>query len=275
MLALDLPMTAVDEDQALTDLCLDPDFAPHHASWLAAYGRYRAKSGNEFGLHKLEFPKALESKLEDLYKNRRNNPTFATLRKTRVKCCPMCGSPGTGHLDHHLPESKFREFAVLPANLVPACGHCNSGKKQAKGKGAAWPARFLHPYYDRYANKALWRVVVSDPIAVSFVPLPEPTLGPRLTRLIQFNLDNLLGWQFEMHLETYWTSLPAFIAKETPAGGVPAASAFDAAWLVLYFSSTTTEGLNGWKSALLRGIKDDPIIRAHLCAEAAALPTSV
>lgn len=60
--------------------------------------------------------------------------------------CPLCGHRAVSTLDHHLPKAHYPVLAVVPLNLVPACGDCN------KSKLAALPAtaneETLHPYYD-------------------------------------------------------------------------------------------------------------------------------
>ncbi|WP_172717324.1 HNH endonuclease [Neorhizobium sp. T6_25] len=85
--------------------------------------------------------------------------------------CPFCG--GVGHvftLDHYLPKSSFPLFSVLPANLVPCCRDCNTGKSATFGTTAEQQP--LHPYLDdpKLFNQR-WvraRLVPSDPIGVLF-----------------------------------------------------------------------------------------------------------
>jgi len=48
--------------------------------------------------------------------------------KRLLKYCPMCGTTLPSTFDHYLPASKFPEFAVLGANLIPCCSLCNSRK---------------------------------------------------------------------------------------------------------------------------------------------------
>ncbi len=67
--------------------------------------------------------------------------------------CPYCGGMGEmgedgelGTADHFLPKAYFPTYAVLPLNLVPACGVCN------KGMGGSFPTdenlQPLNPYLD-------------------------------------------------------------------------------------------------------------------------------
>lgn len=274
MITLPLPMDAFDEDAALKKICASPHYTAHHAAWLDAYRLYRRRRGSEFGITKASFPDDVKAKQKELYTYRRGNPFFTALRNARHPCCSRCGSPMTGHLDHHLPESEYREFAVLPANLVPTCDSCNSGLKQNKGKGSGWPQRFLHPYYDRFASKALWRIVIKDPVAFDFLPVPEPSLRPRLTELVRYNLDNLLGWQFRNITANHWTALPASVANWRKLTDTPNSSVVPVLGFLLG-AAAAAEGLNGWKAALLRGIIDDHAACAYLGALAANLPEAL
>lgn len=61
--------------------------------------------------------------------------------------CPMCGERDVTTLDHVLPRSVFPEFAVLPANLVPACSECNR-RKRSYYRDASGGAIFVHAYRD-------------------------------------------------------------------------------------------------------------------------------
>lgn len=274
MITLPLPMKISDEDSALKKICESAEYVAHLAAWQDAYRLYRRRRGNEFGIEKTSFPDDVKLKQKEIYTYRRGNAFFTALREARHPCCARCGSPMTGHLDHHLPEAGFREFAVLPANLVPTCGSCNSGLKHDKGTGSAWPQRFLHPYYDRFAEKALWRVAIRNPVAFDFAPVPEPTLRPRLTELVRYNLDNLLGWQFRNHVANQWSALPGTVAKWRERTCAPHSSV-ETILGVLLVTAAASEGLNGWKAALLRGILYDQIACAHIDALAGALPEAM
>lgn len=68
--------------------------------------------------------------------------------------CPLCGVGTVAHCDHHLPQSKYPDLAVLPLNLVPACHFCNDTKK-AKHPNNAGQQTF-HPYYDQHLLADNW-----------------------------------------------------------------------------------------------------------------------
>ena len=85
--------------------------------------------------------------------------------------CPYCGGVGElGTLDHYLPKSRFPAYSVLPLNLIPACGVCNTGM------GSNFPTdpnlQPLHPYLDEvHFFDEKWTtasVREEDPIVVDF-----------------------------------------------------------------------------------------------------------
>jgi hypothetical protein len=91
--------------------------------------------------------------------------------------CPYCGGcgefvddEGVGTLDHFLPKARFPAFSILPGNLVPACGTCNTGM------GSSFPTdpnlQPLHPYFDapHFFEEKWTTVTVSeqDPVMVTF-----------------------------------------------------------------------------------------------------------
>lgn len=88
------------------------------------------------------------------------------------KKCPLCGVGAVAVLDHHLPKSKYPDFAVTPANLVPACHHCND-RKRAKFPRNAFE-QTLHPYFDGYLT-GQWvfaRLEPVTPLVLAFFVRP-------------------------------------------------------------------------------------------------------
>lgn len=91
--------------------------------------------------------------------------------------CPYCGGcgefveeEGVGTLDHFLPKARFPVYSILPINLVPACGVCNTGM------GSSFPIdpnrQPLHPYFDAphfFEEKWTTATVLEEvPVVVSF-----------------------------------------------------------------------------------------------------------
>ena len=82
--------------------------------------------------------------------------------------CPLCGHRTVSTLDHHLPKAHYPVLAVVPLNLVPACGDCNKSKLAAFPTTANQEA--LHPYYDDIeGDRWLFAdVVIGTPAALRF-----------------------------------------------------------------------------------------------------------
>lgn len=63
--------------------------------------------------------------------------------------CPLCGMGETSTLDHYLPKEQYPQYAVFSQNLVPACPHCNTLKRDRILDEHTQVRLFLHPYFDR------------------------------------------------------------------------------------------------------------------------------
>lgn len=90
--------------------------------------------------------------------------------------CPLCGVGNVAHCDHHLPQSRYPDLAILPINLVPACHFCND-KKRAKYPDNAAKQTF-HPYFDQHLLRDAWvRATLNPgpPPVLVFDTAPPPT----------------------------------------------------------------------------------------------------
>ncbi|MGF1728473.1 hypothetical protein [Photobacterium kasasachensis] len=116
-----------------------------------AYQEYEIMSGNVLNIRAIQINEALSSALKVHYKSEPDCFSFIPeLRASSRRVCPMCGSLGTGTLDHLLPQAKFPEFSVFSKNLVPACD-CNSKRKDVVcgvDEDTQEEVRVLHPYFD-------------------------------------------------------------------------------------------------------------------------------
>jgi hypothetical protein len=84
------------------------------------------------------------------------------------RTCPLCGVGTVSSLDHHLPQSKYPEYILVPANLIPACADCNKAKFTKFPKQAN--QQTIHPYFDDYTQET-WlyaEVVEMSPPALRF-----------------------------------------------------------------------------------------------------------
>lgn len=86
--------------------------------------------------------------------------------------CPYCGGIGRPRtLDHYLPKSKYPQFSVLPANLLPCCRDCNTENKSTSTATTA-QEQVIHPYFDndRFFNEQwiMARVYPGNPCSLEF-----------------------------------------------------------------------------------------------------------
>lgn len=89
--------------------------------------------------------------------------------------CPYCDTGQVATLDHYLPKKRFPEFAVLSANLIPACFRCNNARGTALVSDGN---RIWHAYLDE---------VPDEPILFAEV---KSTAG---TQVIKFSMRNPEG----------------------------------------------------------------------------------
>jgi 5-methylcytosine-specific restriction endonuclease McrA len=75
--------------------------------------------------------------------------------------CAYCSDRDATTLDHYLGKASFGVFAVLPANLVPACMPCNLARAARELRTRA-PANTLHPHYDDVAEIRWLRARIVD-----------------------------------------------------------------------------------------------------------------
>lgn len=115
-----------------------------------------------------------KEELVSLYKNHLSSSTGAAREVyNRVRNlsphnkCPLCGVGNVAHCDHHLPQSKYPNLAVLPSNLVPACHFCNDRKRAKFPLGAG--DQTFHPYYDHHLLAHNW-------VRATLNPGPPPVL---------------------------------------------------------------------------------------------------
>lgn len=262
MLVVKHPADAEAEDEKLKSILKKAHFAPHAVAWAQAYKDYRQAKGDPWQLEAVAFTPSIRQQQLDLYETRRNGGPLRRIRATKgLKNCPMCGSPTIGTLDHYLPKDSFPEFSVMPSNLLPTCSMCNSGGKGRIFKGTAPGERFLHPYYDTVGSGAIWRVLVNAPYkAATFTAVPEPSLPHQQASTMSFHLQNVLGLAFLTHAETYWDALPEDLATVMRDQDVDASEA----WQRELKTATRTMGLNGWRTALLRGVIADSAARSYV-----------
>lgn len=261
------PLTSdADDDKALAKILQKDVFKDHAAAWTAAYQDYRTLRGDPWQVGEAGFDAETKEQQYALYDKRKNGGPLKRIRqRTGILCCPLCGSPSIGSLDHYLPRGTYPEFSVLPANLLPACFLCNSGAKGTTYKGDAAPQRFLHPYFDTLANDPVWMVVAEPPYAApTFDPAPANNIAEEHLPLLRFHLANILGTAFATAMATMWSNMPISIAalmRDLEKDG-PGALQTEYDW------ACRTSGKNGWHAALLRGVLASPDASDYIVAAA-------
>jgi hypothetical protein len=182
----------------------------------------------------------------------------------------MCGSLGTGTLDHVFPKARFPELAVFSKNLVPAC-ICNS-KRRDNAVGVGLGERVLHPYYDAFLAQRLIRanitpsdehgferphidlVILLDPVDANFAA-------------VQYHVKNVIRpTQVLAHCDKMWikfTRRPETFFILPP--GVVTADEFEKAVIAsLQRADDKLESPNNWESMLFAGIRAAPDAMAFL-----------
>ncbi len=259
MKRLALPCTDAVDDQVLTTLCKNLPWTPHQENWLSAYANYRTAGSNPWAVMPQAFNPDIAVEQRQLYENRKGNGPIRRIRYTPgLICCPLCGSPTTNSVDHLLPRADYPEFSIMRANLVPACVHCNSASKGNKHRGDADPERFIHPYFDQFADDPLWYVRVNPNFdAPTFDACPMGNLVDPALSIVRYHLKHVLGDVFRTSMATFWSTYPKEVKID--AQGQPVTIALTAAMIDHHLLvRTVTRGLNGWETAALRGFRANP-----------------
>ncbi|MGY3494386.1 HNH endonuclease [Bradyrhizobium sp. USDA 4502] len=274
MIALGAP-SSVEDDSYLLSICKEPPWSALHSLWTQCYQEYRTHGGNPWSLDQSKFAPNIGNEQRLLYENRKAGKRLKDLRQQQLASCPMCGSPGTGTLDHFLPKETFPEFSVMAANLVPACTHCNSGAKGRKYRGASsdeWP---LHPYFDTLAQSAIWQVRVVSPYqAATFEAIPYSTHPPAVLKRLTFHLGFVLGPQFTRACTNLWVTLPQIIRNLTDMHGPVSRLDVYSGVATLLKISQVSMGVNAWQTAFYRGILGDSAAHVFIASQASVLTKS-
>ena len=253
---LPLPADAATDIAVITAVCRARGWDSRLPAWSNSYADYRASGGDPWAVSAHPFDDATKVELRTLYDTYSQSAELKAIRDADHPSCPMCGSQGTGDLDHYLPRKYYAEFSIQRANLVPACTHCNSGSKLTQVKGV-YPERFIHPYFDAWASGVLWYVELVPPFeAVTFRPKPDCGLSPAKVGIVAFHLENVLGKQFMRSMRTRWSTLPWEMADRLETT-TPSTSQLTGRLAAELKISVGTVGINAWSSALLRGILMD------------------
>lgn len=173
--------------------------------------------------------------------------------------CPYCGGcgefveqEGIGTLDHFLPKAYFPAFSILPANLVPACGVCNTGM------GSNFPTdpnlQPIHPYFDapHFFNEKWTTVTVleEDPVIVTFgVNPPDMWSEKDKQRVLQHFTDCKLSGRYRTKVASDVSSL---VEQRKTVHRDLTSEAFREILTVV--ADNEALPINGWKRSLHYGL---------------------
>ncbi|WP_143523685.1 HNH endonuclease [Pararhizobium arenae] len=268
-----LPLPPGAGDGVIMRQCRKPGWALRQARWLASAATYQRFHGNPWRILPAGFTGADADALFGLYDSRGGSGPIARIRRPAIpyQSCPMCGSLGGRSLDHALPRSRFPEFSILHENLVPACTMCNTDEKGGTYRGIRRPERFIHPYYDRWASRALWRIEFGPDLdALQFKAVSLPTLSRLRRHIVDFHVQTLLGKEWRDSVRREWGPLPANLRRRV--GAAPSVDEMRAELEIRLNDAIACYGDNCWDAGFLRGVLADPAVVAKLILRVQALP---
>lgn len=250
------PYSQADDLKAMEKACAKYKWDDIKDVWKLGYENYDKHCGNPWKVSPSTFSKRISRKHKKLYDNRRSGKVIIGIRDTEVLSCPVCGSGTTGHVDHYLPRKEYPEFSIMRANLVPSCPHCNSGSKGSYVKGTD-PERFIHPYFDKWADEPLWYVSFIRPLeAVQFSAKPTDQLTPKNFKIAKFHLRHVLGKQFHRSMASKWSTLPA-VLREDVNTSKKSLKVTRSVVIKEQRKAKVATGRNSWESAFFRGLLND------------------
>lgn len=267
-----LPFPVDAGDEIIIRQCGRPGWAARQTRWLAAAATYRRFRGNPWRVRPAGFTGADETALYALYDSRGRSGPINRIRRPAIpfKSCPLCGSLGGRSMDHALPRGRFPEFSILRENLVPACTMCNTDEKGGTYRGRR-PERFIHPYYDRWASRALWRVEFEPDLDVlQFEPVALPSLNRTRRRIVNFHVKTLLGKEWRDAVRREWGPLPASLRRRL--GRAPTEEAMRVELRTRLEDAIETYGVNCWDAGFLRGVLADTAVITKLVERVRNLP---
>ncbi|MFM0390956.1 HNH endonuclease [Paraburkholderia phytofirmans] len=106
-------------------------------------------------------------------------PTYDRIKASaKFRRCPLCGHRIVKTLDHYLPQTKYPELAVYPANLVPACADCNKSKLAHVAQTRI--EETFHPYFDNWGEHCVLgaSLEIDEGLTVSYQILDAPGMSP-------------------------------------------------------------------------------------------------
>ncbi len=227
------------------------------------YSQYDQKNGLadeelSVSIHKGELANAIH----DAYSQVQDGARLKDYRSRLLlsaKLCPYCSSPTITDLDHYLPRSKYKDFSIYAANLVPSCHPCNNVKR-AFAPDDNTEQHLIHPYFDTFPDEPIIEIdtTLSENGGIApvlYVPqndeVPQTTLRARAQFQIEkFRLNTRLTEAINLFLSNHEVALEAIYST----GGADKVSEY------LHLTATKTAerlGQNDWHARLLFSLADN------------------
>lgn len=169
--------------------------------------------------------------------------------------CPYCCLNETQTLDHYLPKSKFPEYTLFSFNLIPVCYICNSKYKKEKYRNGE-SRLFIHPYIDNINELEIYLAIINSSNGVIklnyIIDLPDDT-DNELRVVINNHFESLeLNSRFKKFGLDYISNMSDAFRIELENGTLEDSIS------TKYIDCIAENGLNHWKSALLKALMFDP-----------------
>jgi hypothetical protein len=201
---------------------------------------------------------ALCQALYEAYAQIQQGGRLAALRSMLLEAtdrCPACGIGPVTDLDHHLPRSPFRPFALYVRNLVPYCGTCNNAKRAI---GTNLAETFPHPYFANFPHGRFFTahcVLKNGALTTTFSITQITGMSDALHAQLSFQFERLrLNARYDAEINVF---LSGHAISLEDAYGSDRNLARVADWARR--SAVRLEhsfGLNDWRPAVLYGIAD-------------------
>lgn len=240
-----------------------PDLRNNLPALIKQYSDYIQAQGNPWQIASLGFCSPLNEAIKRHYSVPPESLGFIKeLRDTgSPDVCPMCGSFGTGTLDHFLPKSGYPELAIFSRNLVPACS-CNT-KRSTVVKGTISSEHVLHPYFENCLNQRLLTSLFEGNLDNPAVKIKICCDVTHQRQAIEFHIEqiikrnNIICW-----LEKKWANLrrrPKMVISTLPqTGSIIRTDANTAVKELLEDKDEEFETPNNWLSIFLHGLINSP-----------------
>ncbi|MDE7472955.1 MAG: hypothetical protein K2M68_05145 [Muribaculaceae bacterium] len=219
------------------------------------YREYDSNGGSISTQRHSTVPYNIKSGLKTAYPKTYKDGNHYYIRQRLVSgitLCPICSIGRATTLDHHLPQSLFEALSVCGNNLVPMCRDCNWAKNASE-------KQLLHPYYDQLPVDRIFlnaTIIITQHGGIHFKftvdanVLTEEALFDKLNNTIE---DCELDSAFNMGLTEY--------VKNTLYGrGLDNMEGIKTYIKGELKRECEINGLNHWKTAVLRAIVSDPNI---------------